>query len=675
MRIPLDYYQVLGVPIQATPEQIEQAFQDRLLQLPTHQHSPTTVATRRELIEQAYAVLREPEQRHAYDRHCCAVDPNDLIAQLDPDATAPHLEISDQQFSGALLLLYELGNYSQVVKLGEQFLKEDAFDLNRPYTSSAAVADITLTVALAYLELGREEWQRQSYQAAASRLEAGLEVLQRANLFPDLQEQLETELHRLRPYRILELLALPLSDSVNRQRGILLLREMLSDRGGIEGRHDDHSGLGVEDFLKFILQLRSHLTVAEQQELFERESRRPSAVATYLAVHALVARGVQELQPSYIRRAKNLLERLSPNQDIYLELASCLLLLGQPAEALAALDKSQDQQSLAFIRRHSHDSSDLLPGLYYYTEQWLREEIYPAFRDLGETPVALDAYFADPDIQTYLEALSDDSFAPEPPSTTASALPEVIRPTVAVPPPVSFTAETLPLEYHTGLGQGFSAAAATRSSTATETDTPPASTRKRRRPPTSHHKKRQTWFWMGAGVVLVGLGALAKVYWPAKTAEAPPPPPPVTPTPTPVATPTPTPQPTTLATTLTPEMARDRLRTWQQIKAQALGTAFEMDKLATILAEPELSRWRSRAQSLKSEGSHWVYTLRNLEVKEVRPRGSDRVDVLVEVNEDARFYEQGTLRNDISYSDPYRVIYTFTRRGNQWLIQRMQVVS
>lgn len=675
MRIPLDYYQVLGVPIQATPEQIEQAFQDRLLQLPTHQHSPTTVATRRELIEQAYAVLREPEQRHAYDRHCRTVDPDDLIAQLDSDATAPHLEISDQQFSGALLLLYELGNYTQVVKLGEQFLKGDAFDLNRPYTSSAAVADITLTVALAYLELGREEWQRHSYQAAASRLEAGLGVLQRGNLFPDLQEQFQTELNRLRPYRILELLALPLSDSVNRQRGILLLREMLSDRGGIEGRHDDYSGLGVEDFLKFILQLRSHLTVAEQQELFERESRRPSAVATYLAVHALVARGMQELQPSYIRRAKDLLERLSPNQDIYLELASCLLLLGQPAEALAALDQSQDQQSLAFIRRHSNDSSDLLPGLYYYTEQWLREEIYPAFRDLGETPVALDAYFADPNIQTYLEALSDDSMAPEPPATTASPLPEVIRPTVAVPPPVSFTAETLPLEYHTGLGQGFSTSAATASSTATETDTPQTSTRKRRSSPTRRYKKRQAWFWMGAGVVLVGLGALAKLYWPAKTAEAPTPPPLVTPPPTPVATPTPTPQPTTLATSLTPEMARDRLRTWQQIKAQALGTAFEMDKLATILAEPELSRWRSRAQGLKSEGSHWVYTLKNLEVKEVRPQGSDRVEVLAEVNEDARFYEQGTLRNDISYNDPYRVIYTFTRSGDQWLIQRMRVIS
>ncbi|BCX12032.1 MAG: cell division protein Ftn2 [Thermosynechococcus sp.] len=671
MRIPLDYYQVLGVPIQATPEQIEQAFQDRLLQLPTYQHSPTTVATRRELIEQAYAVLREPEQRHAYDRHCRAVDPDDLIAQLNPDATAPHIEISDEQFSGALLLLYELGNYAQVVKLGKAFLKKDVLDLNRPYASSAVVADITLTVALAYLELGREEWQRQSYQAAASQLEAGLEVLQRANLFPELQEQFQTELHRLRPYLILELLALPLSDSVNRQRGILLLRQMLSERGGIEGRCDDRSGLAVEDFLKFILQLRSHLTVAEQQELFERESRRPSAVATYLAVHALVARGVHELQPSAIRRAKDLLEQLLPNQDVYLELASCLLLLGQPTEALAALDNSQDQPTLDFIRRHAGEAGDLLPGLYYYTTQWLREEIYPAFRDLGETPVALDAYFADPNVQTYLEALSDDSITSEPPATTASALPEVIRPTVAAPPPVSCTAETLPLQDQTGLGQGFSASASTTSSTATGTATPQPSTRKRRSRRNSCSQKRQTWFWMGAGVVLVGLGALAKVYWPAKTVEAPIPPG----TPTPVATPTPPPQPTTLAIPLTPEMARDRLHSWQRIKAQALGPAFEMDKLATILAEPELSRWRSRAQSLKSEGSHWVYTLKKLEVKEVRPQRRDRVDVLAEVNEEARFYERGTLRNDISYDDPYRVLYTLIRRGDRWLIQGMQVLS
>jgi len=43
--------------------------------------------------------------------------------------------------------------------------------------------------------------------------------------------------------------------------------------------------LSLDDFLRFIQQLRSYLTAAEQQSLFEAESQRPS-VATYLAVYA-----------------------------------------------------------------------------------------------------------------------------------------------------------------------------------------------------------------------------------------------------------------------------------------------------------------------------------------------------------------------------------------------------
>ncbi len=673
MRIPLDYYQVLGVPIQATPEQIDQAFQERLLQLPSHQHSPTTVATRRELIEQAYQVLREPDQRHAYDRRYRSLDTDDLIAQLDPQPKVPDLEISDQQLSGALLLLYELGDYQQVVKLGEPFLTGDALDLSRPYTGSAAEADITLTVAMAYLELGREQWQQQHYQAAAGHLEAGLRILERSTLFPDLQQQLQSELDRLRPYRILELLALPLSDSVGRQRGILLLREMLSDRGGIEGRQDDRSGLGVEDFLKFILQLRTYLTAAEQQELFERESRRPSAVASYLAVHALVARGFHELQPSLIRRGKDLLERLLPNQDIYLELASCLLLLGQPAEALAALEKSQDQQSLAFIRRHSEQAPDLLPGLCRYTEQWLQEEIYPAFRDLGETPVSLEAYFADPNIQSYLEALSAEETLrtplPEAPSTAAAA-PVSVKPSVAVPPPyrsplptVSLTAETLPLETHQGImPTGGEATNPMPTMAATM-----IKARQRRR-----RSRRRGWFWIGGGMLLISAGVLAQHYWPRRqeTVTAPPAIPIAEVSPTPVVA-TPSPR----APEMTIEIARQRLQAWQQVKSQALGPNFAIADLEGILAEPALTTWRSRAQSLKSEGSHWNYSLTNLEVKEIRPLATNRVEVIAQIQEDAKFYERGTLRADISYSDSYRVVYTLVRQGNQWLIQRMQVVS
>jgi len=55
---------------------------------------------------------------------------------------------------------------------------------------------------------------------------------------------------------------------------------MLSERGGIDGTGDS-SGLSLDDFLRFIQQLRSYLTAAEQQSLFEAESQRPSAVATW----------------------------------------------------------------------------------------------------------------------------------------------------------------------------------------------------------------------------------------------------------------------------------------------------------------------------------------------------------------------------------------------------------
>jgi len=66
--------------------------------------------------------------------------------------------------------------------------------------------------------------------------------------------------------------------------------------------------LSLDDFLlRFIQQLRSYLTAAEQQSLFEAES--PSAVATYLAVYALIARGFAQRLPALIRQARLLLMR------------------------------------------------------------------------------------------------------------------------------------------------------------------------------------------------------------------------------------------------------------------------------------------------------------------------------------------------------------------------------
>ena len=164
---------------------------------------------------------------------------------------------------------------------------------------------------------------------------------------------------------------------------------MLQERGGLDGSQDDGSGLDVNDFLRFIQQLRQYTTAAEQQSLFELEARRPSAVATYLAVYALIGRGFAQRQPGLIYRAKLLLVQLGRRQDVHLEQAVCALLLGQTEQATQALELSQEEEPIRFIQEQSQGSPDLLPGLCLYGERWLQDEVFPHFRDLNNLTASL----------------------------------------------------------------------------------------------------------------------------------------------------------------------------------------------------------------------------------------------------------------------------------------------
>jgi hypothetical protein len=426
VRIPLDYYRILGLPIQATAEQLRQAHRDRALQLPRREYSEAAIAARKQLLDEAHAVLSDSEQRQDYDASFLAksyeldaarVNPNEperakVAIATDPssDPYTPSIEIQDAQLVGALLILLELGEYELVLKLGRPYLSSGNVPLRngRFGEPDIVLADIVLTVAFACLELGREQWQQGQYENAAESLETGQELLLREGIFASVRGEMQSDLFKLRPYRILELLALPENHAAERQQGLKLLRDMLQDRGGIDGTGDDQSGLSIDDFLRFIQQLRGYLTAAEQQTLFETEARRPSAVATYLAVYALLARGFAQRQPALIRRAKLMLIRLGTRQDVHLEQAVCALLLGQTEEASRALELSQEYESLAFIREHSQGSPDLLPGLCLYGERWLQNEVCPHFRDLSRQQASLKDYFADEQVQAYLEELPNE---------------------------------------------------------------------------------------------------------------------------------------------------------------------------------------------------------------------------------------------------------------------------
>jgi hypothetical protein len=446
VHIPLDYYRILGLPIQATADQLRQAHRDRTLQLPRREYSDAAIASRRHLLDEAYAILSHPDRRHAYDATFLArayeltpAPVGVLNGELSPatsgndrnghDLQTPSIEVPDAQLVGALLVLQELGEYELVLKLGRPFLTGGKANLRGGIYGDPNIVypDIVLTVALACLELGREQWQQGQYENAAEALETGQQLLLREGLFAGVRGEIQADLYKLRPYRVLELLALPEHQAADRLKGMQLLQDMLRERGGIDGTESDQSGLTIDDFLRFIQQLRSYLTATEQQVLFEEEARRPSAVATYLAVYALIAKGFAERQPAFIQRAKHLLSCLSPRQDVHLEQAVCTLLLGQTEEASQALELSQEQDSLTFIREHSQGSPDLLPGLCLYAERWLQDEVFPHFRDLSRRRVALKDYFADRQVQEYLESLPNDpevaedwSIAPKPSSNQSA---------------------------------------------------------------------------------------------------------------------------------------------------------------------------------------------------------------------------------------------------------------
>ncbi|OUL37029.1 molecular chaperone DnaJ [Nostoc sp. T09] len=432
MRIPLDYYRILGLPLAASQEQLRQAYSDRIVQLPRREYSQAAISSRKQLIEEAYVVLSDPKERSSYDQLY-------LAHAYDPDGTASatvtvenrpgnnngngaidtqslSIEISQEELVGALLILQDLGEYEIVLKLGRPHLvhKNNAANATTGTDLGSEEAledrpDVVLTIALACLELGREQWQQGHYENAANSLETGQEVLSREGLFPSVQAEIQADLYKLRPYRILELLALPEAKTAERHQGLELLQNILDARGGIDGTGNDESGLNIDDFLRFIQQLRYHLTVAEQHKLFEAESKRPSAVATYLAVYALIARGFVQRQPALIRQAKQMLMRLGKRQDVHLEQSLCALLLGQTEEATRVLELSQEYEALAFIREKSQDSPDLLPGLCLYGEQWLQHEVFPHFRDLTKQQASLKSYFAEPQVQTYLEVLPTDA--------------------------------------------------------------------------------------------------------------------------------------------------------------------------------------------------------------------------------------------------------------------------
>jgi hypothetical protein len=443
----------------------------------------------------------------------------------------------------------------------------------------------------------------------------------------------------------------------------------------------------------------------------------------------LIARGFSQRQPALIRRAKGLLVKLSAKQDIYLEKAVCALLLGQTEEASAAIDQSGEDEQIAYIRQNSEGAPDLLPGLCLYSERWMQEEVYPHFRDLLSQVVSLKDYFADEQVQAYLEELPntgamssewtspvggdrisamsslDDSPAVNRdfdlnPAKSALAEPKLSN--YEPEPPNRFQRSTNPVVERSAAyvnTNGSGNVMRDLPSSRRTSNKPPArnstrvaneSVREIKRPSQSHNSSTQPSspkrkFNVGRLVTVIVLaiavlvGSIWLVVWAVRALTGAPQSQQPIPLEKPIANLVQALKennaaPVAQAGPLDKETATKVIESWQATKAKALGRGYEDNLLEEILVDPALSDWKGRAKELKTSNSYLQYQTKSSEVDSVTPDGDSKAKVVAKIAESRNYFNNGELDRGASKDDAkYTVEYDLVKKDNRWLIREMLV--
>jgi hypothetical protein len=409
VRTSLDYYRILELSPLAVADtsrdagfsaKLDVAYRERSDRQPRREFSRAAIDGRQQILARAYGILHDDRERDRYD------------SQRSSDGE--QLDLSPG--IGVLLLLYELGEYEQLLGLALPFIgygefRPDAMlrELGPP---SEVESDVVLCIALSLREVARQQWSQKEYRSAAKSLDTAQTILAQKGLFYPLQAELNVESCKLRPYQVFELLSTDDIDRHNRQDGLMLLQDMLASCS-LEGESARAKyGLSNDALLAYIDRIRCYLTTSEQQNIFEPRAQKDDRVYAYLAAYAAIARGFYYRLPELVRAALYLLkDRLKPSQDVHLEIAVCALLLGNTDAAQAAINKSEDHNAIAYIRKYSLGDPDKLRGLCRYCELWMRTQVFPHFRDLRHQQPQLTAYFEDGSVQQYINRLTADSIA------------------------------------------------------------------------------------------------------------------------------------------------------------------------------------------------------------------------------------------------------------------------
>jgi hypothetical protein len=404
--LPIDHFRLLGVGPAADAQEVLRTLQQRLERVPEDGFTADTLQARAELLRASADLLSHPERRSAYEADLLAVD-------QAGGSVLPALEIPSSREVAGLLLLLEADQPLDAFEASARALQPP----QAPALGSGREADLSLLAGLACLAGAEELKQQRHFEAAAQILQRGLQLLQRMGQVPELRERLGEEVHRLTPYRVLDLLRRDLGAVEQRREGLQLLEQLVQRRGGLEGDNDPQ--FPIAEFQPFFQQIRAYLTVQEQVDLFERWAAEGSSAADFLACTALTASGFVQRKPERIAAARDRL-LASGREGLDPLLSNLHLLLGEVDRAQERFERGAGPELRAWAARQSGDS---LGQQCAYCRDWLARDVLPGYRDL-DADADLESYFSDRDVVAYVERedrRSGRSYAPAPAPSAAPA--------------------------------------------------------------------------------------------------------------------------------------------------------------------------------------------------------------------------------------------------------------
>lgn len=395
MDLPIDHFRLLGVSPSAEADAILRRLETRCDSPPDQGFTHEALLQRADLLRRSADLLTDPADRAGYEAALLR------LSESHPNGTVG-LELPTSSEVAGLILLWEAHGAVEAFQLARQGLQPP----QAPALGSGREADLTLLAALACRDAALEEQEQRRYESAAQLLIDGIQLQQRMGKLPDQQRFLEDALQALTPFRILDLLSRDLGDQASHQQGLTLLDELVVARGGLEAADvdDDQPGsLSQDDFESFFHQIRRFLTVQEQIDLFSRWFEGGAADAGFLTVLALTAAGFSRRKPEFLEQARDRLQTLA-NADLDpMPLLGCLdLLLGNVKDADRHFAVLRDPDLQAWFLNHP---GDRLAAQCEYCRAWLERDVLPGYRDVDASGADLDAWFADRDVQGFVDRL------------------------------------------------------------------------------------------------------------------------------------------------------------------------------------------------------------------------------------------------------------------------------